>query len=110
MTRVKARIEVAFRHFCHVIFVKELALVSLLTQSAQPMLADDCLVPPDMPERTGGRRGAVGPDIEITDGGTRLVHAREGERLGPQLVGERSLYVEDNVLHGCDQQLHPTLK
>ena len=41
-------IEVAFRHFGHVKFMKELALVSFFTQSTQPVLADNSTIGPQM--------------------------------------------------------------
>lgn len=50
--RTKLGVEVAFRHFGHVVFVEELALVSLLTQSSEPVLTHHRLLSADVTERT----------------------------------------------------------
>ena len=75
-------VEVALRHLAHVVLVEELALVSLLTQPPEPVLADDGFVPPDVSEGTGSSSLTSGADIELAHGRTALVHPWEGERLG----------------------------
>lgn len=44
MACIEARVEVAFRHFGHVIFVQKLTTIAFFAQSSQPMLADNCLL------------------------------------------------------------------
>lgn len=41
MACVESRIEVAFRHLGHVIFVKEFTAIALLAERSEPMLAYD---------------------------------------------------------------------
>lgn len=75
VARVEPRVKVTFRHLGHVVLVQELALVSLLTQRTQPMLADDCAVTANMPERTTGTLltlCTVGSVEEQTNGGGRF--------------------------------------
>ena len=106
MTGVEARIEIAFRHFGHIILVQKFALISLLAQSTQPMLAHYCLIAPNVTKGTRCCFSAGGFDIKITDGGTGLVHASEGEGLSPELIPQGRLDIEVNMLDGCNQQLH----
>lgn len=45
-------IEIALRHFFHIIFMKKFTVVSFLTQPTKPMFTYNSLVSPDMPQRT----------------------------------------------------------
>ena len=94
---VEPGVEVALRHLAHVVFVQELALVSLLTQPPEPVLADDGFVPPDVSEGTGCSSLTSGADIELAHGRTALVHPWEGERLGSQLLRESDLQAHHSV-------------
>ena len=44
VTGVESRVEITFRHLCHVIFVKELATVALFAQCTQPMFTHNCFL------------------------------------------------------------------
>ena len=103
---VKSGVEVTLRHLTHVVLVEELTLVPLLTQPPQPVLADNSLVAPDMSEGTGSSSLTGRPHVELAHGGPALVHPREGEGLGPELLGQGHLEVEGDVLHWGHQQLH----
>ena len=96
---VEPGVEVALRHLAHVVLVEELALVSLLTQPPEPVLADDGFVPPDVSEGTGGSSLTGGADVELADSRPALVHPWEGKRLGSQLLSQGHLNVECDVLH-----------
>ena len=84
-------VEVALRHLAHVVLVEELALVSLLTQPPEPVLADDGFVPPDVSEGTGGSSLTGGADVELAHSSAALVHPGEGQRLGSELLGQGHL-------------------
>jgi len=73
--------------------VQELALITLLAQAPQPMLAYDGLVSSDVPVGTGSAPLTTGPHIKLAHRSTRLVHPREGQGLGTKLLGERHLNV-----------------
>ena len=88
---VEPGVEVALRHLAHVVLVEELALVSLLTQPPEPVLADDGFVPPDVSEGTGGSSLAGGADVELAHSSAALVHPGEGQRLGSELLGQGHL-------------------
>lgn len=106
VTGVEPGVEVALRHLGHIVLVEELTLISLLAESSEPVLAHYSLVSTDVSEGTRGRLRAVGPHVEVADGGPRLVHPREWEGLRPQLVPKRCLDIEDDVFHGRHEQLH----
>ena len=88
---VEPGVEVALRHLAHVVLVEELALVSLLTQPPEPVLADDGFVPPDVSEGTGGSSLTGGADVELAHSSAALVHPGEGQRLGSELLGQGHL-------------------
>lgn len=50
--RTKLGVEVALGHLGHVVFMEELALVSLLTQSSEPVLTHHRLLSTDVTKRT----------------------------------------------------------
>ena len=70
------------------------------------MFADDSFVPPHVSEGARGSPLTRGAHVELAHGGSALVHAGEGEGLGPELLGQGHLDVEGDVLHGGHQQLH----
>jgi len=106
MTGIKPGVEVALRHLAHVVLVQELALVPLLAEPPQPVLAYNRFISPHMSEGTGSSPLARRPDIEVTHSSPTLVHAREGKGLGSQLLGQGNLNVKCDVFYGGYQELH----
>ena len=100
VTGIEPGVEIAFRHLGHIVLVKELALVTLLTQASQPMFTNNSFVPPYMSEGTGRCFSTVRSHVKVTDGGPRLIHPWEGKRLCAELITERELDIKHYVLDG----------
>lgn len=98
-TLTKLGVEVAFRHLGHVVFMEKLALVSLLTQSSEPVLTHHRLLSTDVTERTHPTFQTSCSHEELTHSRPGLVHAGEGQRLCPQLLLHGDLQVELDVVH-----------
>jgi hypothetical protein len=84
VTRIEARIEVAFGHFGHVVFVQKFTLVALFAQATQPMFADDRAVTADVAKGTRSALVAfrtVGGIVELADGGRGLCGIETGAGL-----------------------------
>lgn len=64
--------EVALRHLGQVVLVQELALVALLAEPAQPVLAHDALLARHVSEGALRALEAAARQVVHTDGGTRL--------------------------------------
>lgn len=60
VARIEPRIEIAFRHLRHVIFVQEFTLVAFFAETAEPMFTHNRAVTADMPEWAGGTLLAFG--------------------------------------------------
>ena len=69
--------EETFGHLAEIIFVQKLALIALLAEAAQPMLADDLLVAGDVPQRTQRTECAHARRELDANRAARLVHAGE---------------------------------
>lgn len=68
VTCIESCVEVALWHLGHVIFMQELALVTLLAEPSQPMLANNGAVTSDMPVRALGAIVAVSElGVELAD-------------------------------------------
>lgn len=77
---VEPGVKITFRHFGHIIFVQEFALVAFFAQTPQPMLAHDGTVTTDVAERTSSTFVAfcaIGGVEKQTHGSGRLIHARK---------------------------------
>jgi len=98
-TLTKLGVKVAFRHLGHVVLVEELALVSLLTQSSEPVLTHHRLLPTDVTERTHPAFYTRCSHEELTHSRAGLVHAGEGQRLRPQLLLHSDLQVKLDMIH-----------
>ena len=72
MILTEFRVEVALRHFGHVILVQKLARVSLLAEAAQPVFADDGAVSAQVAERTEVAAGAPALGEEVAHARHRL--------------------------------------
>ncbi len=59
------------------------------------------------PEGASGPSGACSLHVEVTDGRAGLVHAREGQRLCPELLRQRCLHIEDEMIYVRHQLIHP---
>jgi len=105
-TLTKLGVEVALRHLGHAILVEKFTLVSLLTQSSEPVLAHNSLLSADVTERTHPTFHTCCSHEKFTDSSARLVHSRERQRLCAQLLFHSDLQVELDVIHSGEQLLH----
>lgn len=95
---VESRVEIAFRHFGHIILVQELALISLFAESPQPMLAHHCSVSFEMSEGARCIPRTAAFHVEGASLCPGLVHTGEGQRGSSQLMFEGKLDLEDHVV------------
>lgn len=102
----KLGVEVAFRHLGHVVFMEELALVSLLTQTSEPVLTHHRLLSTDVTKRTHPTFLTRSSHEELAHSRPGLVHAGEGQRLRPELLLHGQLQVKLEVVHGRQHVLH----
>lgn len=105
-TLTKFGVEVALRHLGHVVLVEKLALVSLLTQSSEPVLTHHRLLSADVTERTHPPFHARCSHEELANSRSGFVHAGEGQRLGSELLLHRDLQVKLDVIHVGQKVLH----
>lgn len=83
-TFTKLGIKITFWHFCHVIFVKKLALITLFTQPSQPVLTDNCLFTFGVSKRTNWPSIAHVPHKKFTHCSTRLCRTRHYQEKNTQ--------------------------
>lgn len=102
----KLGVEVAFRHLGHVVFMEELALVSLLTQSSEPVLTHHRLLSTDVTERTHPTFNTSCSHEELTHSRSGLVHAGEGQRLCAKLLLHSDFQVKLDMIHVSQYVLH----
>lgn len=105
-TSAELLIEVALGHLGHIVFVKKLAIVALLTETAKPMLAHYGPIASDVSIRTHSFPLAVSSEMEVANCGCGLVHA--GKRVGQNshMVVQGDLDVEDVVVIDGAHQVH----
>ena len=102
VTSVEPGVEIAFGHFRHVVLVKELALIPLLTQTSEPVLTNYCFIPSDVSERTGSCFRTIWSHIKVTDSCPWFVHPRKRKGLCSNLITESELNIKCNMFHGCN--------
>jgi len=85
------REEEAFRHLAEIVLVQELALIALLAQSTEPMLAHNMLVLHDVSKRAMRSKCAALRLVLQADSLAALVHSGERDLSQPSLVDDHLL-------------------